>query len=542
MRLRIAPVADRSFSASGSEAHGSTFDRGRACHRLAAAVGIAGTCALAFVSVAQPASGAATDSAGLLLTASAGAEAAASTPIAPIGAETTPVPASADAEITPAAAADPADTAPTAAVSPVIPPEEDEGVASKHLLDAAAPPATTGEASAPEAAVAPVAAAPKPTASALPAPVQRPTKRREASERRAAQPSTPRYHAPAAQYQLESAAKNSANLISQPISREPSAKPVRIPPRISGPICISNLCDRPSDGTGESPHARDTTPSLDDPIGSAPISDVLGTIGAESGCGNTNISVRISSPGDDGPIAQAGSGSCGHNTNISIRINSPGDNGPVSQAVRPLVPSRMVSTLGSRLRQRPVVDPADAGPKVPGVSVDPAKLPGQLDRSARHLADSLVAKAQAKAGLRPARRAPRAAPPRRGRSGSGTTSRTTASARIRSSGSHVEVAASASATVATPRRHHRRYKAHAAPPRKPAVHRSMPAKLGGAVRRASAALPHVDSGRSNLAVAAMLAAFAAAMAGAYLLVPPIPLRRGFAGAWAATRKRGLRHR
>jgi hypothetical protein len=56
-------------------------------------------------------------------------------------------------------------------------------------------------------------------------------------------------------------------------------------------------------------------------------------------------------------------------------------------------------------------------------------------------------------------------------------------------------------------------------------------------------LPQLESGhRSGLSVSAMLAAFAAAMAGAYLLVPPGGVRNGAAGRLAGRSKRGLRHR
>jgi hypothetical protein len=65
--------------------------------------------------------------------------------------------------------------------------------------------------------------------------------------------------------------------------------------------------------------------------------------------------------------------------------------------------------------------------------------------------------------------------------------------------------------------------------------------LDQVARRASAALPRVEpSGGSGFGLAAMLAAFAAALAGAYVLVPPESLRRRRLALLAAMSRRGLR--
>jgi hypothetical protein len=68
----------------------------------------------------------------------------------------------------------------------------------------------------------------------------------------------------------------------------------------------------------------------------------------------------------------------------------------------------------------------------------------------------------------------------------------------------------------------------------------LPAPLQQAARSASGALPHLQSAHgSGLGMTAMLGAFVAAMAGAYLLVPPGRVRSGAAGRRAGRSKRGL---
>jgi hypothetical protein len=48
---------------------------------------------------------------------------------------------------------------------------------------------------------------------------------------------------------------------------------------------------------------------------------------------NLNVSVRILSPGDEGPVEQAAA--VGGNVNVGVRILSPGDTGAVVQIAAP---------------------------------------------------------------------------------------------------------------------------------------------------------------------------------------------------------------
>ncbi len=156
------------------------------------------------------------------------------------------------------------------------------------------------------------------------------------------------YHDPAHRYHIQAIPSNVSDRIPRQKRRTPTPIRDRVDRPIVRPICASISCqqagivvpdvsnvDRGNNVNGNTaelaPHNRPAAR-----VG-APGSDVLPTIGVW--CGNTNISIRISSPGDDGevtqvdaPVAAAGDGHCAGNTNISVRINSPGDNGAVSQA------------------------------------------------------------------------------------------------------------------------------------------------------------------------------------------------------------------
>jgi hypothetical protein len=568
MRSRIADITDRPFRARVSSAKIARADRTTAYGRLTAGLLAVGVSSLVLVSVPQRANGAPPDTspsslagandvglAGLPVAAGAASgEIASPGPAVPAEMHTPrPVAAPTGAGAAPAVT----DTAVESAVSRVIPPKS----AFQRPLDAAdradpvggggtptpdieareAP--TTSGAEAPSLAPAPNGADSAERVALTPRPVERAAPATTTREPTVTHEQAPRYHRLAAQYRLESVARNHAAPNSVKIStKAPKNVRVRVR-RIGGRICVLNPCGSVLADTPGQRHERPDT-SAPAPMATAPIANLLDGIGDESGCGNTNISVRISSPGDDGAVAQAAAGGdCGRNTNISIRINSPGDNGSVSQSIRPLVPPGLAAGLGTRLHTRPLLDPASTGPQLPAVAADPTKLPGQLDRSARRLANSLVARAQVKAGLRPAhssrrsagagannRRRPTAAP------------RATAVAEVHVSAAGVHVAASASARTATPRegRHvrpapkRRAAKAAHAPPAL-----SVP-RLNRVVRRAAIGLPHVDHSRgSGLGLEAMLVAFAAALAGAYLIVPPAPSRRRLA-AVAARSKRGLR--
>jgi hypothetical protein len=246
------------------------------------------------------------------------------------------------------------------------------------------------------------------------------------------------------------------------------------------------------------------------------ISSLLGQLEGDEGCGNTNVSFRVGSPGDDGKTSQnAAAGDCGRNTNVSIRINSPGDNGPVSQSVGTMdaIMSRFSSLLrASRPRQ---MGPAQAGsqPGYPYLGVNPATLPGRLERSARRLAWSLVAQAQARAN----RALPQAAP-RRARERSRSSVRVSAYAS--SSAGRARVAASARVSIKSGkvsiktslRTKRARGKTTGTSLEVP---RSRENRLTASPRLGPEAQSGSGSGRG-----AILIALLAALVGAYLLVPP----------------------
>jgi hypothetical protein len=522
MRLRIADITDRPFLLS-------RFD----VSRLVAAAVVIGGCSFVVVSLPEPASGAATDaSAAAVLVTAAPDPATSSTANVPLGAETSPTAAAANAETAAFATSAPADTAPADAVSPVVPQNQAESGIPAHLVDAAERSAASAPAAAPTAGQTPAESAPEVDAAPHTSAPTRPTVSTTPRHPSTKEETSPRYHPVAAQYQLESAAQNYAIPNSKSISETPAPNMHQTRPRISRKVCGITSCENRGGNARNTLPTPDITTPQTDPLTTGPISAVLGAVG-DAGCGNTNISVRVSSPGDDGAVSQAaGAGDCG-NRNISIRINSPGDNGPVSQTIRPVALAGTVAALGARIHAHPRFDPAGAGP---GLSVDPAQLAAQLDRRARRLTNAIVTRTQAKAGLRPTgaqdrARSSRAAAPR---------ARAAASAQVQVAGGHVVASASASVTAAHHVRH--KHKTHAKKERTASPSRLLPAPLNQVARSASGALPRLESGsHSGLGVTAMLVAFAAAMAGAYLLVPPAQLRNA-AGRRAGRLKRGLLHR
>jgi hypothetical protein len=386
------------------------------------------------------------------------------------------------------------------------------GIDARESAGAAPDP---GTAPTPAAATATAAAA-APTA--LPTTTSRPeVKTREA---------TPRYHPHAAQYRLDQVGRNSASSNPESISAHRVPSVAKTPSRTDDRICARNVCVPRVDATPEARgRTSDTAPS--DP-GDAAISPI--TIPPIAGCGNTNVSVRISSPGDDAPVSQVAPSGCA-NANISIRINSPGDNGSVSQATGRSPVGDLVASLGER--NRPLLDPASTGPQLPGSAPDPAQLPAQLSRGARRLAVSLVNRTQRRVGLRPV---PRGPAKRDARPSQHTSAAAAPPARpVAPLASHAPVArmhVTASARAAAALRHHVRHsRPRQARSRRAAaaavrlLDRSAP--LTQLARRASA--PLVAAGSSardgGIGATAMLVAFLAALVGSYLVVPPARLNR-----------------
>jgi hypothetical protein len=334
------------------------------------------------------------------------------------------------------------------------------------------------------------------------------------------------YHRPAAQYHLRSTAVEFANENADPDVAKTGRKATPVHPPIARRICGNIGCDHWDEGALHSDPAEAT-----DPLDKAPVSSVLGAIEDSAGCGNTNISVRISSPGDDGPVSQvAPAGDCGRNSNISIRINSPGDNGPVSQTVRVATPSDWLNGLPTdRWRTRPLLDSAGTGSGAPAIGGDPTTLPAEIDRSARDLAASLVSGMRGKTRRQPQRKAPAPSTSKAGTRG-GTPSPSTRP---------IVPSRAASVTVPAARQTHRDAEApvHRAHRRARAATRADTRRLP---RLAHAPTDRSESirgtGWSSFPAEAMLIAFLAALAVSYLLVPP--LGRGAVSSLFGTSDRG----
>jgi hypothetical protein len=279
-------------------------------------------------------------------------------------------------------------------------------------------------------------------------------------------------------------------------------------PKIGGLIprdtCSQNSCETVSNLRMDPPEEVGTADQLplgsglgagidwsDDPV----LPGLIGQAGVELSCGNTNISFRLSSPGNEAGISQAAaSGPCGRNTNISIRINSPGNNGPVTQSV------------------------GETPPPNPSVGIDPATFPAQVNGIAQRFAHSLVAQAQAKAN-----RAVRQAPPPRAHPRSRSTARVKVYSAARASVAGGKVTASARVSIRTSlRTRHAPKKKPAAPGTKKRTADEAPPLP--ADRLTASPSPHVSKtggGGSGFQGAAILLALLAALAGAYLLVPPL---------------------
>jgi hypothetical protein len=365
------------------------------------------------------------------------------------------------------------------------------------------------------------------------------------------------YRAPAAQYQLRNAATDFASANAIPHSRDASSNPSRIHPSIPRHICVRVECERRDidipDARGSASRSGDIdeTPSPDPdpevaPIADAPVTSVPEAIGGDEGCGNTNISVRISSPGDDEPVSQvAPTGDCGLNTNISVRINSPGDNGPVSQTIGVAAPSEQISDQPARgLATRPLLDLADAGSGLPRAGADPTTLPGRLDRRAHKLAWALVARGQAKAGLLPQEQAA----PRKHLTKSKPAPEGGAFRRVRPAAGSSDTLPPAGSVAAPqsqparsrPVRPHRRPPDHAAKSTgEPAATRALSRLVSPPAESASRA---ADADGSGFGVKGMLIAFLAALAASYLLIPPMRAGGGAAPSLLDRSRRALLRR
>jgi hypothetical protein len=278
-------------------------------------------------------------------------------------------------------------------------------------------------------------------------------------------------------------------------------------------ICAQISCPDP-DQIPAPPAPTTANDPATDPSDSAPISRLPEEADENDDCGNTNVSIRVSSPGNDAGVSQnAAPGDCGRNTNISIRINSPGDNGPVAQSVGAtdligLVSSlpHVISAARSRLEQ------AGARPRTRYAASDPAVFSSRLRRSAKSFARSLVAEAQAKVN-----RALRQAPPRHARARSHSSARVRVYSAARSSVAGAKVAVSARVSIRTSHRSQKapRTKSH----RSASATQRQPDRL-----TASPPLrlprPQSASGQGS-GRPAILIALLVALAGAYLLVPPL---------------------
>jgi hypothetical protein len=587
MRLRFASCSGRRFPTSRAcsrTARGSTIGFSRGFLTALVAVGAS---LVVLVAVAEPATGATPDPSVAVpepaqtLGGSADPNALPTpTPAAsvPVPSTPTPSPPSFDSDnaatvpppasqTAPEAAVDGTDTALAAAVSSAVP----ENAALERPLEAgdtadtgtAAVP-TTAPASDPAGHESPVTRDTG-TSATRTAPPSAPTAAQRLAtrvtkpaaskpQRRIAPTRHTQYHPATVQYRLRNAAVDFARANAVPHHADTSPNVSQVPPAIPHHICAQIACHHPGSDVPAAPSgdsgttAGDALPAHDpapetNPLDELPVSSALGTIGAGTDCGNTNVSVRISSPGDDAPVSQAASaGDCGRNTNISVRINSPGDNGPVSQTVRVATPSERLAALPTAgWRTRPLVDPAGAGSGLPRVGVDPMTLPGRLDRSARRLANSLVAKAQTKAGLRPQRKAAPRKP--------GTTSKSTMNVRAfsraqSSAGGSTAAAASASvALTASQQTLRARARALRARARAQAAKATASRRLPRLVPTPTDELPQVRSaGDSGFGVEAMLIAFLAALAASYLLIPPLGAGRGGVPSLFAKSKRALLRR
>jgi hypothetical protein len=297
-----------------------------------------------------------------------------------------------------------------------------------------------------------------------------------------------------------------------PVTNRPSnATPVQ--KAIPEQICAQISCPDP-DQIPASPTPAAANNPMTNPSDSGPISRLPEEANEAEDCGNTTVSIRVSSPGNDAGVSQnAAPGGCGRNTNISIRINSPGNNGPVSQnigttdTVGPISSPPHESWLTrSRFEQ------AGAHPRTQSAAVDRVVFSNRLRRSAKSFARSLVAEAQAKVN-----RALRQAPPPSTRAHSHSSARVRAYSAARSSVAGAKATVSARVSISTSQRTRqapraKRHSSNSAAQRRP--HRSTaspPLRLPE---------PQSASGEGS-GRPAILIALLVALLGAYLLVPPL---------------------
>lgn len=326
------------------------------------------------------------------------------------------------------------------------------------------------------------------------------------------------YHHPARRYHARAVPSNVGGRIPRQKRRTPTPIRHQIERQIVAPICASISCSEaaidlpkvPSVDAGNisdrttadlAPHNRPV------PVGDVPSWGSFPNVGGT--CGNTNISVRISSPGADGEVTQvaasvdaAGDGPCATNTNISIRINSPGDNGPVSQSA---------GAAGAAS--------AAAAPQT-GASADGRHSVGarapllELRVSQR----SVAGEAQARAKVRSSHPGALRAQTRVSQSRSEATVHIRASSAAGSSRADATVDVSAATSVAA------RPRARHASSRQEGVSTPRPdRRAAGLPRRSSVA----GDGGSGFGVEALLIALLATFALSYLVVPPLrPVRLG----------------
>jgi hypothetical protein len=473
---------------------------------LAASLGIV-------VAATAPATGATPDSA---LSASAGAvemldastnpavEAAAqSLPTAPLDAPDTstaqPVP-----QDVPDVAPDASDIAQNGAVSPAVaheeaftsPADSAEPADESSLTPTGRAPTVSPDPASPavsSSAPAPVVSTPVTTAPSAPPPSAQEHGSQPSKAWQYREPNEPQYRG------TNSAQKAASEIIDKVASNSP-----KIGGLIPRDTCSENSCETVSNLRMDPPDEVGTADQLpldsglgagidwgDDPS----LPGLIGQAGVELSCGNTNISFRFSSPGNEAGVSQAVAfGPCGRNTNISIRINSPGNNGPVTQSV------------------------GETPPPTPSVGIDPATFPAQVNGIAQRFAHSLVAQAQAKAN-----RAVRQAPPPRAHPRSRSTARVKVYSAARASVAGGKVTASARVSIRTSlRTRHAPKKKPAAPGTKKRTADEAPPLP--ADRLTASPSPHVSKtggGGSGFQGAAILLALLAALAGAYLLVPPL---------------------
>jgi hypothetical protein len=326
------------------------------------------------------------------------------------------------------------------------------------------------------------------------------------------------YHHPVVRYHANAVPSNVGGRIPRQKRRTPTPIRDRIERPIVTPICASISCQEGANNVPYVPNvgvgsiSDGTTADLAPHNRSVPVADVpswgsFPNIGGT--CGNTNISIRISSPGADGEVTQvaasvdaAGDGQCATNTNISIRINSPGDNGPVSQSA---------GAAGAASAAAAPQTGASADSRSHSVGARAPLLDLRISQR------SVAGEAQARAKIRSSRPGAVQAQTRLSRSRSEATVRIRASSAAGSSRASATVDVSAATSVAARRtRQPSSRKESTSSPRPDRRAASEP-------QRSSVA----GNGGSGFAVEALLIALLATLAASYIFVPPLrPVRLG----------------